>query len=384
MFLVCPGRLVCEQLLSCERQQFSNKEFWIESFRLIRKLLSGVDYKGVREIMKGCRDKIQAFPQNISSSIAPQMQAVESVIEHIFDRSACLLPAYFIANEIQKSGPLHWKIAELTTSFVEDFRHVAQMVSIIGHSHMLPIVEHFGYTDSLINPWRLDSTTLKFTFRGILPYDAELFMPQTKLLRYILEQPYSKDMVCSMLNLQKQHKQRCSAVEEQLVWLIMSAMERSELEVVKSNDADDTFSNIHWLWVHISSQLIYFVLLQFANFPNIVTTLHDRVSWRSIDSDSVNLNWFFVAVGGEGVSKGTRLSDVGSAAIHFGEHSKESGEFDSVRYHSHLLTRFHCAVVEFHVGAEPVWRFVSGKGAAAGAGLHENLRNPPGNFESRE
>lgn len=339
-FWLVSGRLVCEQLISCERQQIINKEFWIESFRLIRKLLSGVDYKGVREIMKGCRDKIQLFPQNISSSIVPQMQAVESVIEHIFDRSASLLPAYFIGNEIQKSGSLHWKIADLTTRFVEDFRHVAQIVSVIGHPHMLPIVEHFGYNDSLINPWRLDSTSLKFTFCGILPYDTELFMPQTKLLRYILEQPYSKDMVCSMLNLQKAHKQRCSAVEEQLVWLIMSAMERSEQEMVKCGDADETFSNIHWLWVHISSQLIYFVLLQFASFPNIVTTLHDRVSvcfYENRSSSIETMNSITILACGERVSSWTWLPHVGFASIHFRQHSKKSGEFEGV-----LIQRVAC------------------------------------------
>lgn len=241
----------------------------------------GVDYKGVREIMKGCRDKIQTFPYNINLSILPQMQAVEKVLEYIFDRNACLLPAYFIANEIQKSTPLHWKISKLTSSFVEDFRNIAQMVSIIGHSSMLPIVEHFGYTDTLINPWRLDPNTLKFAFRGILPYDAELFQPQTGLLRFVLEQPYSKDMVCSMLNLQKQCKVRCVAIEEQLVWLVILAMERSELEPANGGD-DDTLNSTHWLWVHISSQLIYFVLFQFATFPNIVVSLHDKVVFLSI------------------------------------------------------------------------------------------------------
>lgn len=148
--------------------------------------------------MKGCRDKTQTFPHNIDLSILPQMEAVQSVLEHIFDRNASLLPAYFIANEIQKSTPMHpLKINKLAVNFVEDFRNIAQMVSVIGHSKMLPIVEHFGYTETL-NPWRLDPNTLKFTFRGILPYDAELFQPQTHLLRYVLEQPYSKDMgMCS-------------------------------------------------------------------------------------------------------------------------------------------------------------------------------------------
>lgn len=43
-------------------------------------------------------------------------------------------------------------------------------------------------------------------------------------------------------------------------------------------EKEGNFSTIHWLWVHISSQLIYFVLFQFASFPNIVQTLHDKVS----------------------------------------------------------------------------------------------------------
>jgi len=33
------------------------------------------------------------------------LKALENVLEHIFDRSACLLPGYFIVNEIQKAYP---------------------------------------------------------------------------------------------------------------------------------------------------------------------------------------------------------------------------------------------------------------------------------------
>lgn len=35
----------------------------------------------------------------------PQMKALENVVEYIFDRNACLLPGYFITNEIQKGYP---------------------------------------------------------------------------------------------------------------------------------------------------------------------------------------------------------------------------------------------------------------------------------------
>lgn len=96
------------------------------------------------------------------------------------------------------------KLAKLLSNFVESFRNTAQMVSIVGHSKMLPVVEHTGYADYLINPWLLDPTTLKFSLKGNLPYDPDLLKPQTELLRYVLEQPYSRDMVCSMLGLQKQ------------------------------------------------------------------------------------------------------------------------------------------------------------------------------------
>lgn len=100
------------------------------------------------------------------------------------------------------------KLAKLLSNFVESFRTTAQMVSIVGHSKMLPVVEHTGYADHLINPWLLDPTTLKFSLKGNLPYDQDLLKPQTELLRYVLEQPYSRDMVCSMLGLQKQVSMR--------------------------------------------------------------------------------------------------------------------------------------------------------------------------------
>lgn len=68
---------------------------------------------------------------------------------------------------------------------------------------MLPVVEHAGLPDSL-SPWKLDPTSLKISLKGILPYDKELLEPQNDLLRYVMAQPYSRDMVCSMLGLVKQ------------------------------------------------------------------------------------------------------------------------------------------------------------------------------------
>lgn len=50
---VLGARVVCEQILTSEKLDFKNELFFTECFKLIKRLIGGVDYKGVREIMKG-------------------------------------------------------------------------------------------------------------------------------------------------------------------------------------------------------------------------------------------------------------------------------------------------------------------------------------------
>lgn len=100
-----------------------------------------------------------------------------------------------------------------------------------GRCSLLPVVNNSG---AICNSWKLDPTTLRFPLKGMLPFDKvgfwpvhmlkvcwgmcllwfrsiiplvilqDLFEPQTGLLRYVLEQPYSREMVCNMLGLNKQ------------------------------------------------------------------------------------------------------------------------------------------------------------------------------------
>uniref|UniRef100_A0A1B0BXH5 Mediator of RNA polymerase II transcription subunit 23 n=1 Tax=Glossina palpalis gambiensis TaxID=67801 RepID=A0A1B0BXH5_9MUSC len=291
------AKMLCDKILLCDKLTNENKNFWIESFKLIKKVISHVDYKGVREILKVCRDKAQSFGLNINVSYLPQLLVLEDIIKHIFDRNNCLLPAYFIANEILKPFPYHWKFNKLTTEFVEEFRQTAQMVSIIGHAHMFPIVEHFGYADHLMNSWKLDPNTLKFILKGNLPYEPELVEEQSQLLRYVLEQTYSKEMVSIMLNLQKQQKQRCNTLEEELVNLIINAMEMTETTDNAGsgfNAPDEQISQNEWVWLHLSSQLIYFVLFQFVSFMHIVLALYDKLSKLELRKGRDQLMWILL------------------------------------------------------------------------------------------
>lgn len=290
---IVQARLVCDSILVSEKLFYDHSDYWIECFNLMRKIIGGVDYKGVREIMKLCREKAQTLPVILNTSTTPQLRALLNVIEYIFDRNASLLPAYFIVTEIQKDYPdsshwPHWQLSSLLSNFIESFKPCTQMVTVINHSYMLPVVEFSGYADQLMNPWRLDPASLKFSLKGNLPYDEELLQPQIDLLRHVLQQPYSRDMVCSMLGLQKQHKQRCVALEDQLVELMVIAMEKSEQE---TETDEDGMSSTHWCWLHLSSQVIYLILFGFASFPNIVMGLQEKLTDYEMKKGRDHLMW---------------------------------------------------------------------------------------------
>lgn len=100
--------MLCEKLFASEKLHPSNKVFWIESFKLIKRIIHHVDYKGVREILKACRERAHNFSMSLAIADLNQFAILEELVEYIFDRDKCLLPAYFIANEVLKSGSYHW------------------------------------------------------------------------------------------------------------------------------------------------------------------------------------------------------------------------------------------------------------------------------------
>uniref|UniRef100_A0A6G1S1F0 Mediator of RNA polymerase II transcription subunit 23 n=1 Tax=Hypotaenidia okinawae TaxID=2861861 RepID=A0A6G1S1F0_9GRUI len=288
-----PPRMVCESLINSDTFEWERTQLWALTFKLVRKIIGGVDYKGVRDLLKVILEKILTIPNTVSSAVVQQLLAAREVVAYILERNACLLPAYFAVTEIRKLYPegklSHWLLGNLVSDFVDTFRPTARINSICGRCSLLPVVNNSG---AMCNSWKLDPTTLRFPLKGLLPYDKDLFEPQTALLRYVLEQPYSRDMVCNMLGLNKQtlniaqHKQRCPVLEDQLVDLVVYAMERSETE-----EKFDDGGTSQLLWQHLSSQLIFFVLFQFASFPHMVLSLHQKLAGRGLIKGRDHLMW---------------------------------------------------------------------------------------------
>ncbi|KAH6922412.1 hypothetical protein HPB50_013525 [Hyalomma asiaticum] len=276
---------VCDALLATDRFHYTSEEYWCRSLCLIQKIVAGIDYKGVRDLLKAIFDKALTIPTIINISVMRQLNTISKVLEHIFDRNAALLPSYLIFDDVQKrlaarTNWPHWRFAKLVSDFVDSFQPCAQMVTIVGRSKLRPVVGHSG---TCCTVWKLDPNTAKFMMKGQLPYTAEVQQPQTELLRYVLEQPYSREMVCSMLGLTKQQKQRCPVLEQELVALVVRAMEKSEQEGPEEP--------IELFWQSLSSQLIYFVLFQYANFPHMVLALHDQLVGRNLRKGRDHLMW---------------------------------------------------------------------------------------------
>uniref|UniRef100_A0A3Q3JPP4 Mediator of RNA polymerase II transcription subunit 23 n=1 Tax=Monopterus albus TaxID=43700 RepID=A0A3Q3JPP4_MONAL len=243
----------------------------------LRVLLSGL---GVRDLLKTVLEKIETIPITVSSAIVPQLLAAREVLVFCFT-----LMTFMSSFSVRTLTLICLLLGSLISDFVDSFRPTARINSICGRCSLLPVVNNSG---AICNSWKLDPTTLRFPLRGLLPFDKDLFEPQTFLLRYVLEQPYSRDMVCNMLGLNKAFKQRCPVLEEQLVDLVVYAMERSETEEYFDADVGGTSQ---LLWQHLSSQLIFFVLFQFASFPHMVLSLHQKLAGRGLIKGRDHLMW---------------------------------------------------------------------------------------------
>uniref|UniRef100_A0A8C1XQ15 Mediator of RNA polymerase II transcription subunit 23 n=1 Tax=Cyprinus carpio TaxID=7962 RepID=A0A8C1XQ15_CYPCA len=231
-----PPRMVCQALVSSDSLEWERTQLWALTFKLIRKIIGGVDYKGVRDLLKAVMDKIQTVPNFMSSAVVQQLLAAREVVEYILDRNACLLPAYFAVTEIRKLYPegalSHWLLGSLISDLVDSFRPTARINSICGRCSLLPVVNNSGV---ICSSWKLDPSTLCFPLRGMLPYDKELSEPQTGLLRYVLEQPYSRDMVCNMLGLNKQQSafpHQCSALSDKLLKTAFSLSQKKSSKLL--------------------------------------------------------------------------------------------------------------------------------------------------------
>jgi len=281
------AKKACEAILNSDLLKFDNSRVWRPSFAFIGHFLPQMDYKSLRGVFSVLLSRMnEELPDTILRSQEHLLNELKQVVLIGLDRNVGLLPSYFVVNEIYKLYPVenfhpHWALAKEFTSFVDSFKPLAQMVTLTGHSFLRPVVSHSG---SPSNVWNLEPNTLKFPLKGPLPYKKEMIGPQKRLMQYVIAQPFSKDIVSSMLGLKRQQKQRCEVLEELLVDLVIVAMEKTET----MTDADESHQ---LLWQHLSSQMIFFILFQFASFPHMVSAIAEKLQQKKLLKGRNKLMW---------------------------------------------------------------------------------------------
>lgn len=289
------GKGVCEALLCCDRLDYHNQNSWMRSFQLISEILPNVDYKGVRDILKNVLEIIYSLPERFDISIIPQLDTLYATFSMILDREAGLLPAYLSLDELQKSittgsAPV-WKFAELFYHFIESFRPTAQIFSIVNRSDLLPVV---GSSTCHGNPsWRLDALSAKFQLKGLLPYTDKLKEPQVALVRYVLEQPYSKEMIINTLalSLKPNSQSRCSELIEQIAASLVHAMEKSELNL-EYQHFDANQSEHLFQWLHLSDNILFYIIYnQAICFNHLIDSLCEKIKTKNLKRGREHLMW---------------------------------------------------------------------------------------------
>ena len=92
-------------------------------------------------------EKSSCLPATLEESELPQAKALYELVEHIFDRNACLLPGYFVINEILKAYPenRHWPhwVSLFNTCLCQYFQVAIELVNgIFIHAFNACVLVH--------------------------------------------------------------------------------------------------------------------------------------------------------------------------------------------------------------------------------------------------
>ncbi|EDV23067.1 uncharacterized protein TRIADDRAFT_28077, partial [Trichoplax adhaerens] len=271
---VIPARVVCETLLSTPLLRCNNDGYWKNTFQLIREVIRGVDYKCCRDLLKIILAKICQVESIENRTQLHLFHYAVRVLEYILDRDTCILPAYLSVNEVRMISLsmafmkylIIFLLTEVITRFINSFEGLATILTESGRPYLRPVVGYVGVLNSM---WKLNPGNLKYVIKERIPYDAEYLMPQRELLRYLLLQPYSREIMQNVLSVSKGLQNKCQwpLVEEVFVDVLITAMRESD---------DSEKSKI--LWQHLTSQLLHYIFFVHSiSLKELVKSLLDKL-----------------------------------------------------------------------------------------------------------
>src|SRR6218665_40428 len=120
---------------------YQNEVLWRNALKLIRRIISQVDYKGVRDILGHLLSQFPKLPNTGFALDNQRRSHLEELILFIISPEENLLPAYFVLDEVQKKK-CSWKNASHSFRrkielFIDRFFNIAAIVSPNNRSPLL-------------------------------------------------------------------------------------------------------------------------------------------------------------------------------------------------------------------------------------------------------
>eukprot|EP00118_Oscarella_pearsei_P007886 m.39613 g.39613 ORF g.39613 m.39613 type:complete len:1383 (+) comp32771_c0_seq5:3-4151(+) len=268
---VFPHQFVFDLLI--DRLDFSEPVAWMETFGILLTNIKKTDYRACRELLVRVLSKVSTCPVSIPRDKIALIKAAKSFVSQLLNRDEGLLPGYSaysaIAKRFPEGSPTHWIFEDMWESFRDSFQLLADLVTVPGRSLLRPVV---GFSPQVGIIWRVDSSSLQFLRKStnVLVFNKEESQAQSGLLNHALSQPSSRELVCLILNLSRQNRQRCAQLEDALTQLIFQGLKYSE--------EDPELPRVVFLWNHLCSQMVFFALFQFASLSNLLRNLADKLS----------------------------------------------------------------------------------------------------------
>jgi len=191
---VIPYKIIIDQL-QCQELTMKRKFIWCQTYKVIKKHINKLDYKGCRDVLRSMIVKTAEMPAAEWVHFDEQINVYSELLKRILDQNSLLIPGYLAISEIRRQmtdeSKVPWVVQGTLSKFIDRFRTLTMIAHMTEKWRILPVVHHASSLQT--STWRLDPELKIVNLNKQLPYSKEMTGRQSKLFQHLLKQGYSQE-----------------------------------------------------------------------------------------------------------------------------------------------------------------------------------------------
>uniref|UniRef100_A0A1I8GRT3 Mediator of RNA polymerase II transcription subunit 23 n=2 Tax=Macrostomum lignano TaxID=282301 RepID=A0A1I8GRT3_9PLAT len=248
---------ICDELLVSHDDIMRNPAFFKEAVTVMDRLVRQMDYKGCRDLFGKVLGLYKTFSEGEDKVFVPAFKILKTKLE-TFRNSFKNVANMFSHRVIRQIVP----------------------IAGVGNYCMPPAILQHPQPSSVTNvPVNLLASTGALDLKGPLPYARCLQRPHTSLIRAVLTQQGSMDLLLSLLSLHTAPRaskiSRCLFLERCLIDTILWTADETE-----ACESDSEMAWADMMWRHLGLYSIHLCRLHLVRFPEmclgVLEGLQDR------------------------------------------------------------------------------------------------------------